>query len=147
LKKKKKYVVTSRDQNAGRSHSIKIDNSFFERVEEIRYLGTNLTNQNSIHEENKCRLKAQNACYHSVQNLLSSSLLSTTSNYYAEFRNSLPVLVQLLSQASKATNFHNCSSSVSTRPCPISSNAPLLSGEGRSSDVTSLLSLGSTEHL
>jgi hypothetical protein len=39
-------------------------------------LGTNLTNQNSIQEEIKGRLKAENACYHLVQNLLSSSLLS-----------------------------------------------------------------------
>jgi hypothetical protein len=39
-------------------------------------LGTNLTNQNSIQEEIKSRLKSGNACYHSVQNILSSSLLS-----------------------------------------------------------------------
>jgi hypothetical protein len=39
-------------------------------------LGTTLTNQNSIREEIKSRLKSGNACYHSVQNLLSSSLLS-----------------------------------------------------------------------
>jgi hypothetical protein len=37
----------SRDQNAGRNHNIGIDNSYFERVEEFRYLGTTLTNQNS----------------------------------------------------------------------------------------------------
>ena len=65
----------SRDQNAGRSHIIKIDNSSCERVEQFRCLGTNLTNQNYIQEENKSRLKSQNACYHSVQNLLFSSLL------------------------------------------------------------------------
>jgi len=39
-------------------------------------LGTTLTNQNSIQEEMKRRLKSRNACYLSVQNLLSSSLLS-----------------------------------------------------------------------
>jgi len=39
------------DQNAGRSHSIKTDNSSFERLEEFKYLGTTLTNQNSIQEE------------------------------------------------------------------------------------------------
>jgi hypothetical protein len=39
-------------------------------------LGTTLTNQNSIHEEIKSRLKSGNACYNSVQNILSSSLLS-----------------------------------------------------------------------
>ena len=73
---KTKYMVTSRDQNAGRSHNIKIDNSFFERVEEFKYLGTTLTNQNSIQEVIKSRLKSGNARYHSVQNLLYSSLLS-----------------------------------------------------------------------
>ena len=70
---KTKYMVTSQDQNAGRSHSMKTDNSSFEGVEELRYLGTTLTNQNSIQEEIKSRLKSRNACCHSVQNLLSSS--------------------------------------------------------------------------
>ena len=65
----------SLDQNAGGSHNIKIVNSRFERVEHFRYLRTSLTNQNSIKEGNKCRLKSQNACYRSVKNLLSSSLL------------------------------------------------------------------------
>ena len=33
-----KYMVISRDQNAERSHSMKIDNSSFERVEDYKYL-------------------------------------------------------------------------------------------------------------
>ena len=45
-------------------------------MERFKYLGTNLTNQNSIQEEIKTRLKSGQACYYSVQNLLSSSLLS-----------------------------------------------------------------------
>ena len=45
-------------------------------MEGFKYLGTTLINQNSIEEEIKSRLKSGNACYHSVQNLLSSSLLS-----------------------------------------------------------------------
>ena len=45
-------------------------------MEEYEYLGTSLTNQNSIPEENKSRLRSGNACYHSVQNLLSSRLVS-----------------------------------------------------------------------
>ena len=73
---KTKYMVISRDQNIGRSHIVKTDNSSFERVEEFKYLGKTLTNQNSIQEEIKRRLKSGNACYHSVQNLLSSRLLS-----------------------------------------------------------------------
>jgi len=66
----------SRDQNAGRIHSVRVDNRTFERVEEFKYLGTTLTNQNSVAEEIKSRLRSGNACYHSVQNLLSSRLLS-----------------------------------------------------------------------
>jgi hypothetical protein len=45
---KTKYMVMSRDQNAGRIHSVRMDNSTFKRVEEFKYLGTALTNQNSI---------------------------------------------------------------------------------------------------
>jgi hypothetical protein len=62
----------SRDENAGRSYSVKMQNISFEIVEEF---GTNLTKQNSIQEEIKSRLKSGNVCYHSVQNVLSSSLL------------------------------------------------------------------------
>jgi len=45
---KTKYRVMSRDQNARQSHSMKTDNSSFERVAELIYLETTLTNQNSI---------------------------------------------------------------------------------------------------
>jgi len=66
-----------RDQNAGRKHNMKIDNSSFEGGgDEFKYVETTVTNQNSIQKELKCRLKSGNACCHSVQNLLSSSLLS-----------------------------------------------------------------------
>jgi hypothetical protein len=73
---KTKYMFMSQDRNAGRGHSVKIDNSSIERVEEFKYLGTMLTDQNSIQEEIKSRLKLGNACYHSVQKLLSSRSLS-----------------------------------------------------------------------
>ena len=73
---KTKYMIMSRDQNAGPSHIMKIDSTSIERVEELEYLGTTLTNKNSIQEEIKSRLKVGNACYSSVQNRLSSSLLS-----------------------------------------------------------------------
>jgi hypothetical protein len=69
-------MVMFRDQNAGRIHSIRIDNSFFESLEEFKYLGTNLTNQNSIQEDNHSTLQSGNACCNSLKNLLSSSLLS-----------------------------------------------------------------------
>jgi hypothetical protein len=47
---KPKYMVKSRDQNAGPGHDIKTYGSSFERVQEFKYLGTTLTNQNSIQE-------------------------------------------------------------------------------------------------
>jgi hypothetical protein len=72
---KTKYIVLSRGQNAGRNDSVRNNNGTFERVEEFKYLGTNLTNQNSIPEEIKSRLRSGKAWYHSVQNLLSSMLL------------------------------------------------------------------------
>ena len=37
---KTKYMVMSRDHNAGRIHSVRIYNNTFERVEEFKYLGT-----------------------------------------------------------------------------------------------------------
>ena len=64
---KSKYMVMSRNQNAERSHSINIDNSSSERMEEFKYLRSSLTNQNSIQEEMKGRLKSGQ-----VQNILSS---------------------------------------------------------------------------
>ena len=59
-------MVMSGEQTAGLSHTMKADNSCIEGVEEFKYLGTMLTNQNSIQKEIKSRLKLGNACYHSV---------------------------------------------------------------------------------
>jgi hypothetical protein len=73
---KTNYMFMSRDQKAGRSHSMKSDNSSFEWMGELIYLRIILKNVNFIQEEIKIRLKSGNACYHSVQNLLSSSLQS-----------------------------------------------------------------------
>jgi len=69
-------TVMSGDQNAVWSHIMKSDNSSFDREEGFKYLGTTLTDQNSIQEKIKGKLKSENACYHSVQNLLSSILVS-----------------------------------------------------------------------
>jgi hypothetical protein len=55
---------------------MKTDNKSFERVEQFKYFGTTLTEQNYIQEEIKSRLRLWNACYHSVQYLFSSILLS-----------------------------------------------------------------------
>ena len=50
---KTKYMVMSRDQTAGRNHSVRINNSTFERVEEFTYLGTTLTHQNLFQKKLK----------------------------------------------------------------------------------------------
>jgi hypothetical protein len=70
-----KNMVMSRDQIPGRNHNINIYNRSYEGVEEFIYLGTTLTNQNFIQEEVLSGLKPGNACYHSVQNLLTSRFL------------------------------------------------------------------------
>ena len=64
---KTKYTVMSRDQNAGQYQILKTDNSSFERMEQFKH---------SIQEEIKNTLQSGNTCHHSVQNLLSPSLLS-----------------------------------------------------------------------
>jgi hypothetical protein len=69
-------MVMSRDQNARLGQSMKIDNNSFGREERSKFLGKNLTDQNSIQEEINSRFESGNVCYHSVQNLLSSSLIS-----------------------------------------------------------------------
>jgi hypothetical protein len=58
-----KYTVMSRDQNAVRRQIMRTDNRSFKRVEQFKYLVNTLTNQNSIHEEIKCRLKSGNVSY------------------------------------------------------------------------------------
>jgi len=50
---KTKYMIMSRNQNARRCHNKPIDNSSFQRVEQLIYLGTTLMHQNSIQEEIK----------------------------------------------------------------------------------------------
>ena len=76
-----KYMVMSRDQNAGQNHSIKTDNR------------TTLMNPSSNQKEIKSRVKSGNACYHLVQNLLFSSLLSKNTKIKIYITTILPVVL------------------------------------------------------
>jgi hypothetical protein len=73
---KTKYMLMSCSQKIGKKQSIKVVNRSFEDVVRFKYLGTTLTDQNCMHKKIKSRLNLGNACYHSVQSLLSSHLLS-----------------------------------------------------------------------
>jgi hypothetical protein len=69
-------MIMSRYPNSGQNQNVRIANESFETVAKFKYLGTTLTNQNDFHDEIKSRLYSGNACSYSVQNILSSLLLS-----------------------------------------------------------------------
>ena len=75
-----KYIPFSHEENAGKYHNVKIDNKFLVSMEQFKYLGTKLTNRSCIHEEINVKLKSGDTCYLSVQNVLTSSLLSKNIN-------------------------------------------------------------------
>jgi hypothetical protein len=72
---KTKYILMSHSQKIGQKHSIKRAKRFLEDVVKVKYHRTSLTDQNCMHKEINSRLNSGNACYHSVQSLLSSLLL------------------------------------------------------------------------
>ena len=69
---KTKYMEIGRHQGMMVNEHFNIGSNSYEKVETFKYLGSLLTNQNSVLEEIKCRLKAGNSCYYSVQTLFSS---------------------------------------------------------------------------
>jgi hypothetical protein len=71
-----KYMIMSCHPNSGQNQNIRIADEPFEKVSKFKYLGTTLTNQNDICDEIKSKLNSGNACYYSVQSLLSSCLIS-----------------------------------------------------------------------
>jgi hypothetical protein len=60
----------------GQNQNIRTANESFENVAKFKYLGVTQTNENDIRDEIKSRLNSGSACYHSVQNILSSCLTS-----------------------------------------------------------------------
>jgi hypothetical protein len=77
---KTNYMLMSHNQQTGQKNTIKIANRSFQGVAEFRYLRTTMTDQNCMHKEIKSRLNSGNACYVSLQRLLSSFVLSKSLN-------------------------------------------------------------------
>jgi hypothetical protein len=69
-------MLLSRHRNVSKYRDIKIAKRSFKNVSQFKYLETTVTNQNLTQKEIKRRFNPGKACYHSVQNLLSSRLLS-----------------------------------------------------------------------
>jgi hypothetical protein len=74
-----RYVdIVINSENSGQNQKIRIYNESFANVAQFEYFGTTLISMNDVHDEIKRRLNMGNACYYSVQNLLSSRLISKT---------------------------------------------------------------------
>ena len=74
---KTKYMITSCHQNVIQNQSIVIGNLSFENVEKFKYLGVTVTNTGEICEEIKRRINMGNACYYSLEKILSSFIVSS----------------------------------------------------------------------
>jgi hypothetical protein len=69
-----KYILLFRRKNVSKNLDVK--SKQFEHVSQFKYLGKTVTNQNLIQGKSNRRVNSDNACYHSVQNLLFSRPLS-----------------------------------------------------------------------
>jgi hypothetical protein len=69
-------MTLSLHQNAGQNLDMKIADGSVENMAKLKHLRTTVTNQISVQKEITRRMNSGNAYYHSVQNRLSSRLLS-----------------------------------------------------------------------
>ena len=69
-------MIISRHQDVVENRSIVTGNVWFENVEKFKYLGVTVTNMNNIREDIKRIINMGNACYYSLEKILSSRLLS-----------------------------------------------------------------------
>jgi hypothetical protein len=75
---KTKYMLVPSQQHARQNQDIQKANRTFEYVSPFKYLETTVTSQNLIQDEIEKRPNCGNACYYSVHNILSSSLIRAT---------------------------------------------------------------------
>jgi hypothetical protein len=64
---KNTYMVMSRDQNAGQTNNIRTGNKIVENMEEFKYLGIILTNQNSVHEGKNNSIRTGNKIFEKMK--------------------------------------------------------------------------------
>jgi hypothetical protein len=69
-------MIMSSHPNSGQNQNIGRTNELSVYAANFKFLGTILANQNDIHDEIKSRINSGNACYHTLQNLLSSCIIS-----------------------------------------------------------------------
>ena len=98
---KTKYMLMYDYKNTRHNHYIKTVTNPLKIQQSYKYLGATLRNKCCTHEEINSRLNSGNACYHSVENLLSSGLLSaginwSTQNYFAWNWNNNVITVLIL---------------------------------------------------
>jgi hypothetical protein len=69
-------MLMSHHENAEQNHNLKTADRSFENVAQFKYLGATVPNQKLTHDKTAKRFNSGNVCYHSVQNLFYSRLLS-----------------------------------------------------------------------
>jgi hypothetical protein len=75
-------MVVSHHQNARQKRNLLIANKSFQSVGKFKSMETTATYENSTHKEINSRLHSGNACYHTLQSLLSSRFLSKNINNF-----------------------------------------------------------------
>jgi len=69
-------VVQRHEQIGCRNEVLEVKNYKFKRVQQFKYLGTLITQQNEIGTEIKARIQAANKCYFGLTKLLKSRVIS-----------------------------------------------------------------------
>jgi hypothetical protein len=73
---KTKYMLVSHHWNAEQGHDLKVANRSYDNVVQFRCVEMAAINQHLIQDKIRKELISDNTCYHSIQNLLSSCLVS-----------------------------------------------------------------------